>query len=230
MSSTDIRYPNETNISGSSPPVVTPHYNSTLPNPPNDPASSRPTRCATGVRFFTTIHGILNIIIFVALICVIISAGAADKGRIVDGFSSFSKAKVSAFHTRNADLAFAVIGLILIIIDTVLHAGRFIYRLPTIFDTAFIFAMLVLAFIYLILGCCSAAWEKKVRDVGKIQYIPHKGAAASASFFLFVAMIAVIINFLLRLFNRPPQTYNPSAIINRNAHVIRTETDGAARI
>ncbi|CAF3702500.1 unnamed protein product [Rotaria sp. Silwood1] len=58
MSSTDVRYPNESNVGASSPPVVTPHYNSTLPNPPNDPSSTRPTRCATGT---STLQTVLNI-------------------------------------------------------------------------------------------------------------------------------------------------------------------------
>ncbi|CAF3600948.1 unnamed protein product [Rotaria sp. Silwood1] len=210
MSSTDVRYPNESNVGASSPPVVTPHYNSTLPNPPNDPSSTRPTRCATGVRFFTTIHGILNIIILIALICVIISAGVADNGRIADTFASNSKAKVSAFHTRNAVLVFASFGLVLIIVDTILHVSSLIYRLPTAFDLIFIIIMLVFAFIYLILGCCSAAWEQKVRDVpDSYNIIRHKGAAASAAFFLFVAMIVVAIDFALRLINRPAQSYTP---------------------
>jgi hypothetical protein len=65
MSSTDVRYPAASGGS-SSPPVITPSYASTLPNPPGDIESARQTRCATGVRFITTIHGILNIIIIVS--------------------------------------------------------------------------------------------------------------------------------------------------------------------
>ncbi|CAF2733237.1 unnamed protein product [Rotaria sp. Silwood2] len=210
MSTSDVRYPIDSNVNTSSPPVVTPHYNSTLPNPPNDPASSRPTRCATGMRFFTTIHGILNIIILIALICVIISAAAADDGRTVDALAGDSKAKVSAFHTRNAVLVFAVMGIFLMILDTVLHASRLIYRFPTVFDLMFIIIMLVFAVIYLILGCCSAAWEQKVRDASDPPgFIHHKGAAGSAAFFLFVSMIAIAVDFALRLINRPAQSYNP---------------------
>ena len=43
--------------------------------------------------------------------------------------------KVSAFNTRNAVLVFAVFGLILILVDTILHATKLINRLPAIFDT-----------------------------------------------------------------------------------------------
>lgn len=69
MSSNDVRYPaasGGTNAGSSSPPVVTPHYASTLPSPPGDINSARNTRCATGFRFITTIHGILNIVIIVS--------------------------------------------------------------------------------------------------------------------------------------------------------------------
>jgi hypothetical protein len=68
MSSTDVRYPaaGAADINSSSPPVVTPHYSSNLPPPPGDVGSARNTRCATGIRFITTIHGILNIVIIVS--------------------------------------------------------------------------------------------------------------------------------------------------------------------
>jgi len=65
-SATDVRYPAATADDISAPPVVTPHYASTLPSPPGDIGSARQTRCATGVRFITTIHGILNIVIIVS--------------------------------------------------------------------------------------------------------------------------------------------------------------------
>lgn len=67
----------------------------------------------------------------------IITAGvvAVDATKLADHLSDASKVKVSAYNTRNAVLAFAVIGLILIIVDTVLHMTRLINRLPAIFDT-----------------------------------------------------------------------------------------------
>jgi hypothetical protein len=49
-----------------SPPVVTPHYGSSLPNPPNDIETARKTKGATGIGFIKTIPGILNIVIFVS--------------------------------------------------------------------------------------------------------------------------------------------------------------------
>ena len=68
----------------------------------------------------------------------IISAGAADvqNGRDADDSPLPSKAKVSAFHTRNAVLVFAVFGLLLVLIDTVLHVTRLINRCPAVFDIA----------------------------------------------------------------------------------------------
>ena len=61
-----FRYPAASGgIGSSSPPVITPNYSSSLPTPPGDIESARNTRCATGVSFITTIHGILNIIAFV---------------------------------------------------------------------------------------------------------------------------------------------------------------------
>jgi hypothetical protein len=66
MSSTDVRYPAASGAGSSSPPVITPTYSSSLPTPPGDMGSARHTRCATGLRFLTTIHGILNMIIIVS--------------------------------------------------------------------------------------------------------------------------------------------------------------------
>lgn len=57
-----------------------------------------------------------------------------DATKDTDELGRYSKVKVSAFHTRNAVLAFAVIGFILIIVDTILHMTRLINRLPAIFD------------------------------------------------------------------------------------------------
>ena len=65
MSSSDVRYPAASGAGSSSPPVITPTYSSSLPTPPGDLENARHTRCATGMRFFTTIHGILNMIILV---------------------------------------------------------------------------------------------------------------------------------------------------------------------
>jgi hypothetical protein len=66
MSTNDVRYPAASGGGNSSPPIVTPHYTSNLPPPPGDIESARHTRCATGVRFITTIHGILNIVTIVS--------------------------------------------------------------------------------------------------------------------------------------------------------------------
>ena len=69
MSSTDVRYPaaSGSGAGSSSPPIVTPQYTSNLPSPPGEKESGRPTRCATGIRFLTTIHGLLNIVIIVSI-------------------------------------------------------------------------------------------------------------------------------------------------------------------
>lgn len=40
-------------------------YNSSLPLPPGEVEKRRQTRCATGLRFIITIHGLLNIAIIV---------------------------------------------------------------------------------------------------------------------------------------------------------------------
>ena len=66
MSTTDIRYPAQNNSGSSSPPVVVPNHNSTLPSPPEDTESIRHTRCATGTRFLSTVNGILNFVIIVS--------------------------------------------------------------------------------------------------------------------------------------------------------------------
>lgn len=153
MSSTDVRYPAASGGAGSSsPPIVTPHYTSTLPSPPVDTESGRRTRCATGIRFLTTIHGLLNIFTIVssalswmtfdewlfqiALACVIISAGVADRQSTIDADDSGvpTTGKVSAFHTRNAVLVFSIFGLFLVLFDTILHVTRLINRFPPVFD------------------------------------------------------------------------------------------------
>ncbi|CAF1588894.1 unnamed protein product, partial [Rotaria magnacalcarata] len=65
MSTSDLRYPAEPNPPSSSKVQDAPYYSTPLPVPPNDLQNVRPTRCVTGLRFLTTIHGILNIVIFV---------------------------------------------------------------------------------------------------------------------------------------------------------------------
>jgi len=87
---------------------------------------------------------------------------------------------------------------------------RLINRLPAMFDVAFIILMFVLAGIYLILGCCAAAWEQKMRDtLDPMNEYYKRGAAASAAFWLFIAMIAIIVNFVLRFISKPSQSFNP---------------------
>jgi len=199
MSNLDTRNP--AGMGSPAPPIVTPHYGAS-PGNPSDIEGARNTRCITGFGFITSIHGILNIVIIVAVVCVLISAGVANNqdGKAADDLSFMTNAKVSAFHTRNAVLVFAVFVLVLILADTILHITGIINRLPAIFDLAFIIIMLVLGGIYFILGCCAAAWEQKMRDTLGVQNkLMRPGAAASASFFLFVAMIAIFINFILRL-------------------------------
>lgn len=65
-----------------------------------------------------------------------ISAGTADggKARLIDDLGGFSSVKVSAYHTRNADIAFAIFGLLLILADTILYTTGLIKRLPKLFD------------------------------------------------------------------------------------------------
>ncbi|CAF3446822.1 unnamed protein product [Rotaria socialis] len=230
MSTTDLRYPAESNPPSSSKAQDAPYYSVPLPVPPNDPQNVRPTRCVTGLRFLTTIHGILNIVIFVALICVIISAGVSDDGKAIDNSGKESSAAVSTFHTRNAVLVFSAAGLFFIVLDTILNVSRLVYHFPAICDLAFIIVMLVLAVVYLILGCCAAVWEQKARDtLGVAGVLQHKGAAASAAFFLFVAMVATAIDFGLRLAIKPQQRYNPSSVINKGAYDPHVDPAGTPR-
>lgn len=65
-----------------------------------------------------------------------ISAGLAntDDAKLADGLSFMSKAKVSAYHTRNADLAFAIFGIIFFLIDTIIYMTPLIRRLPELYD------------------------------------------------------------------------------------------------
>jgi hypothetical protein len=72
------------------------------------------------------------------LVCVLISAGVADRQNGIEADESPlpSKASVSAFHTRNAVLVFAAFGLFFILVDTILHITRLIIRLPAVFDLA----------------------------------------------------------------------------------------------
>jgi hypothetical protein len=71
-------------------------------------------------------------IVKVALICVLISAGISDRddGERADSGFFPSAAKVSAVHTRNAVLVFAIIGLILIMTDTILYMTNLIRHVP----------------------------------------------------------------------------------------------------
>ena len=66
MSSIDARYPAASGGGSYSPPDIKPQQKTSLPAPPSDPDSFHYMRCATGVRFLSTIHGVLNIIIFVS--------------------------------------------------------------------------------------------------------------------------------------------------------------------
>lgn len=66
--------------------------------------------------------------------CAIISAAAADDPRLVDESKISSSAKVSAFHTRNATLVFSAVGLFFVLLDTILHVTRVIYRFPATVD------------------------------------------------------------------------------------------------
>jgi hypothetical protein len=51
-----------------------------------------------------------------------------------DNSSIPSKAKISAYNTRNCVIAFAVLGFTLLIVDTVLHVSGSIENIPTSFD------------------------------------------------------------------------------------------------
>ncbi len=70
------------------------------------------------------------------MVCVIISAGVANRGncQLADTLNAYTNAKVSAYNTRNAVLTFAILGLILILADTILHMTKLINRLPARFD------------------------------------------------------------------------------------------------
>ena len=67
-----------------------------------------------------------------------ISAGVADRDQGIEADAdtnpSPTNVKLSAFHTRNAVIVFAVMGLVLILLDTILHVTQLIYRLPEICD------------------------------------------------------------------------------------------------
>jgi hypothetical protein len=67
---------------------------------------------------------------------VIISAGVENRQDCINADNSMNptSAKVSAFHTRNAVLVFAIFGLILILFDTIVHMTRLINRFPAVFD------------------------------------------------------------------------------------------------
>ena len=73
MSEKNVRYPtigspSPRTIENKLPTSVFPSpYNTSLPLPPGEVENRRQTRCATGLRFIITIHGLLNIIIFVRL-------------------------------------------------------------------------------------------------------------------------------------------------------------------
>jgi hypothetical protein len=74
----------------------------------------------------------------VALTCVLISAGVADRQDGIDAddniFNRTTMAQVSAMHTRNAVLVFASFGIFFTLVDTTLHVTLLIERLPAMFD------------------------------------------------------------------------------------------------
>ncbi|UJR13236.1 hypothetical protein I4U23_000258 [Adineta vaga] len=170
--------------------------------PSKDSEQLRNTKCVTGFGFIKTKYGLLNILTLISLICILITAGIPDYGyaKVADQNSSASSVEISAVSTRNSIIAFAVLGLILMIIDTILYVFKLIYRLPTKFDLIFIIVMLIFSAIYFILACCAAAWAEKLNNtVYENDSVNHKGAAAAASFFLFVATGVILANFILRL-------------------------------
>ncbi|CAF1601851.1 unnamed protein product [Rotaria sp. Silwood1] len=201
MDSVNIEYSVGSGLPSSS--AAPPSYETSSPNTTTRFKNTLKQRRDVCIRFFLSIYGILNIVIIIALVCVLISAGIAssDDARTADHLSGLSSTKVSAFHTRNAILVFASVGLLLILVDTFLQITGLIKRLPKQFDLIFTLIMLVLAAIFLILGCCSAAWGKKMSDasIGPVNVVWNTGCAAAAAAFLFVAMIATIMNFVLRL-------------------------------
>lgn len=62
--STDINY--SSGSGRNSPPTITPTYGPGSANEPENRASARGTRCATGFSFLKSIHGILNVVIIVS--------------------------------------------------------------------------------------------------------------------------------------------------------------------
>jgi len=213
-----VRYPQ--NPMGSPPSAVSPHYGTSLPNPADDGPDASKT--FLNLRWFKTLNGILTIVTIIALTCVVISAGVSNRhdGYFVNKYANVLKiktARVDVDNTRNAVLTFAIIGLILVLADLIVHVFNLIARLPAKTERIFSIVMLVFAGILLILGCCAAAWEKKMDDVSRIANsnqtvvpqgfkLKHKGAAASAAFFLFVAMLSIIGDHVSRLIARqePP--------------------------
>ena len=145
-------------------PATSSVINTNLPNVVVDSNKNslpiRATRCATGSDFIKTIHGILNVVVMVkktktfepkkkrihdesllffvqvALICVLISAGVAgrDQSKAADYSPVLTRARVSAFHTRNAVLVFASFGLFLIFLDTLLHVTKLINSFSAKFE------------------------------------------------------------------------------------------------
>ncbi|CAF2082144.1 unnamed protein product [Rotaria magnacalcarata] len=183
-------------------PIHSSRYETYASNPANQVKSIVTARFTTVVGFFRTIYGILNVVI-IALVCVLISAGLADSNtaRLTDGLGYISNVKISVYHTRNSILAFAVIVLLLVLVDTILYATGFIKRLPKIFDLIFMITMFVMAAVLLILGCCSSAWAKKGYDtkVGVGSAWGNIAAAIASAIFLFIAMIAIIANYAIRI-------------------------------
>ncbi|CAF0942811.1 unnamed protein product [Adineta ricciae] len=168
----------------------------------SDPNKLRSTKCVPGTGFIKTLFGLLNLIIIISCICILATAGVASKAdcELADLLSFQSPVQVSAVHTRNAIIVFAVFGLLLILIDSILYITKLIFRLSVKFDLAFSIVMIIFGGIYFILACCAAAWEKKLGDtVGVVSKVQHKGAPAAASFFLFVTTGFVLTSFILRL-------------------------------
>ncbi|CAF3796157.1 unnamed protein product [Adineta steineri] len=167
-----------------------------------DADNKRLLKCATGLGFLKSLHGILDIVIFIVVIVILICADMNSSADVHDAdiLYPMTDIEISATQTKGAVIAFAVFGLLLILVDSILYISNWIYRLSAKFDLTFNIIMLVLAFVYLILGCIAAAWEKKMDDtLGKIGRAKHSGAAAVTSFFLFVATIVIAVNFILRL-------------------------------
>ncbi|CAF3385772.1 unnamed protein product [Rotaria socialis] len=205
MSTIDVENHGE-NVPPSSP-IQSSRYETYASKPVNQVKSFVGAKCTTVVAFFRTIYGILNLVA-IALVCVLISAGLAnsDTTRLTDGLAGLSSVKISAYDTRNSILAFAVIVLFLVLVDIIVYTTGVIKRLPKIFDLIFMITMFVMAVVLLILGCCSSAWAKKGYDtkVGGGSSWGNIAAAVASAIFLFIAMIAIIANYVLRIF-RPIQ-------------------------